>query len=45
MPDDMLEDVIGVAKKALDDHEFEEQGVDVSAFITFLRSYLFELFL
>ena len=25
MPDDMLEDVITVAKKALDEHEFEEQ--------------------
>jgi hypothetical protein len=33
MPDDMLEEVILVAKKALDEHEFEEEGVEVSAFI------------
>lgn len=31
MPDDMLEDVILVAKQALETHEFEEQGVQVSA--------------
>ena len=30
MPDDMLEDAITVAKKALDEHDFEEQGVEVS---------------
>ena len=30
MPDDMLEDAIMVAKKALDEHDFETQGVDVS---------------
>ena len=30
MPDDMLEDVITVAKKALDENEFEEHGVEVS---------------
>ena len=30
MPDDMLEDVITVAKKALEEHEFEEEGVEVS---------------
>ncbi len=29
MPDDMLEDAISVAKKALDEHDFEEQGVEV----------------
>ena len=29
MPDDMLEDAITVAKKALDEHDFEEQGVEV----------------
>jgi len=29
MPDDMLEDAIAVAKKALDEHDFEEQGVEV----------------
>ena len=31
MPDDMLEDVITVAKKALEEHEFEEEGVEVSS--------------
>ncbi len=30
MPDDMLEDAITVAKKALEEHDFEEQGVEVS---------------
>ena len=30
MPDDMLEDAISCAKKALDEHDFEEQGVEVS---------------
>jgi hypothetical protein len=39
MPDDMLEEVILVAKKALDDHDFEEQGVDVSGLHRFLRGY------
>ena len=29
MPDDMLEDAITIAKKALDEHDFEEQGVEV----------------
>lgn len=33
MPDDMLEEVILVAKKALDEHDFETDGVDVSDFI------------
>ena len=33
MPDDMLEDAITVAKKALDEHDFEEQGVEVSTYI------------
>ena len=32
MPDDMLEDAITVAKKALDEHDFEEEGVQVSFF-------------
>ena len=32
MPDDMLEEVIAVSKKALDDHDFEEEGVEVSNF-------------
>jgi len=30
MPDDMLEDAITVAKKALDEHDFEEQGVEIA---------------
>ncbi len=30
MPDDMLEDAITIAKKTLDEHDFESQGVDVS---------------
>ena len=30
MPDDMLEDAITVAKKALEEHDFEEEGVEVS---------------
>jgi len=30
MPDDMLEDAIQIAKKALDEHDFEEEGVEVS---------------
>ena len=29
MPDDMLEDVISVAKKNLDEHDFESEGVEV----------------
>lgn len=32
MPDDMLEDAIMVAKRALDEHDFETQGVDVSTY-------------
>ena len=38
MPDDMLEDAITVAKKALDEHDFEEEGVQVR---TTLNSRLF----
>ena len=30
MPDDMLEDAITVAKNALESHDFEEDGVEVS---------------
>ena len=30
MPDDMLEDAIMIAKKALDEHDFEAEGVEVS---------------
>ncbi len=29
MPDDMLEDAIAVAGKALSDYDFESQGVEV----------------
>ena len=29
MPDDMLEDAIVVARKALDEHDFESEGVEV----------------
>ena len=32
MPDDMLEDAITVSKKALDEHDFETQGVQVTLF-------------
>ena len=32
MPDDMLEEVIAISKKALDDHDFEEEGVEVRTF-------------
>ena len=39
MPDDMLEDVITVAKKALDEHEFEEEGVEVSFSIKLLTLF------
>ena len=31
MPYYMLEDAINVSKKALEEHDFEEQGVDVSS--------------
>ena len=30
MPDDMLEDSIAIAKKTLDEHDFETDGVVVS---------------
>jgi hypothetical protein len=32
MPDDMLEDSIAIAKKTLDEHDFETDGVEVSTF-------------
>jgi hypothetical protein len=32
MPDDMLEDSIAIAKKTLDEHDFETDGVEVSIF-------------
>ena len=38
MPDDMLEDAITVAKKALEEHDFEEEGVEVSFVIIFFGS-------
>ena len=30
MPDDMLEDAIQISKQALDENEFEQNGVEVS---------------
>ena len=30
MPDDMLEDAIQISKKAMDEHDFEEHGVDIA---------------
>jgi hypothetical protein len=30
MPDDMLEDAINIAKKSLDEHDFESEGVEVT---------------
>ena len=30
MPDDMLEDAIMIARKCLDEHDFETEGVEVS---------------
>ena len=35
MPDDMLEDSIAIAKKTLDEHDFETDGVEVSHLLTF----------
>lgn len=32
MPDDMLEDAITIAKKSLDEHDFESEGVEVTAY-------------
>ena len=31
MPDNMLEDAIAISKKALDENEFESNGVEVSS--------------
>ena len=42
MPDDMLEDAIQISKKAMDEHDFEEHGVDVSAIITLLLRHIFQ---
>ena len=33
MPDDILEDAITVAQKALNEHEFESQGVDIAKIV------------
>lgn len=40
MPDDMLEDAIMISKKALDEHDFESQGVEVSLTALSSDSYL-----
>ncbi len=37
MPDDMLEDCIAVAGKALNDHDFESEGVKVG--ISLMTNY------
>lgn len=33
MPDDMLEDAITVSKKALEEHDFEENGVEIAQIV------------
>lgn len=43
MPDDMLEDSIAIAKKTLDEHDFETDGVEVSRRLTF--KYIVVMFL
>ena len=43
MPDDMLEDAITIAKKSLDEHDFESEGVEVSIFIGFIIHRLRDL--
>ena len=40
MPDDMLEDAITVAGKALNEHDFESQGVEV---LKFLRKFFVQI--
>lgn len=37
MPDDMLEDSIAIAKKTLDEHDFETDGVEVSHRVVILK--------
>jgi hypothetical protein len=32
MPDDMLEDSINIAKKTLEEHDFETDGVEVGSY-------------
>lgn len=41
MPDDMLEDAIEISLKALSEHEFETEGVQVSIFIQTI--FVFEI--
>ena len=36
MPDDMLEDAIMISKKALDEHDFESEGIEVTTFFKML---------
>jgi hypothetical protein len=43
MPDDMLEDVITVAKKALDENDFEANGVEVNIISLYLSQKSFFL--
>ena len=43
MPDDMLEDSIAIAKKTLDEHDFETDGVEVSRRLIFKN--IVEMFL
>jgi hypothetical protein len=38
MPDDMLEDSIAIAKKTLDEHDFETDGVEVGLTLFYLKS-------
>jgi hypothetical protein len=44
MPDDMLEDSIAIAKKTLDEHDFETDGVEVGLTLFYLKSMLSVLF-
>ena len=39
MPDDMLEDSIAIAKKTLDEHDFETDGVEVSRFFWHIQNF------
>lgn len=43
MPDDMLEDSISIAKKTLDEHDFETDGVEVGINALFHNLDLFRL--
>ncbi len=36
LPDDILEDAITIAKKALEEHDFEAEGTEVSYWCSFL---------